>query len=162
VDDGANTGSMHTSCSQDILGQTFGGSFTVVAHIDMNNETSTVADCPDGVDRLVVNANANAYADLNTTEDSEAVINTEQSKNITEAKVYPNPTTGRITFDLTVDTNATERLLIYNSQGQIIVDRNINLVSGFNSNKIDLSDYHSGLYYIRLGDLPVKRILVTQ
>ena len=38
------TGEIHTSCSQDILGGTF-GSITVVAHVDTNGNLATLENC---------------------------------------------------------------------------------------------------------------------
>lgn len=58
-------------------------------------------------------------------------------------KVYPNPTSGKIVFDMPPDINST-RIDVYSSTGVLVQSKNIT------SSTADLSDLNNGLYFIKI------------
>lgn len=46
ITDGNTVGEVHTSCSKDILGNTYGGSFKVLGYVDTENNITTIETCP--------------------------------------------------------------------------------------------------------------------
>ncbi|RMA56690.1 T9SS type A sorting domain-containing protein [Ulvibacter antarcticus] len=74
ITDGNTIGQVHTSCSQDVLGNTYGASFTVLGYIDTENNVSTVETCPvntecdcsGGMTQLTIDYAAGSGANLTT------------------------------------------------------------------------------------------------
>ncbi len=65
--------------------------------------------------------------------------------------VYPNPTNG--IFNLNIDSKDSHNnvgINIVNAAGQIVYTENTNIVSGQNTNEIDLSEFESGLYFVKV------------
>lgn len=61
--------------------------------------------------------------------------------------IYPNPSTGLFTLDLSGYDNAKFELAIYNTLGQLIHE---GVIYSHNNNQVDLSSFESGNYFIRL------------
>jgi len=59
--------------------------------------------------------------------------------------IYPNPTNGQ--FNIFLKNNDINRIIIWDSQGKVILERNV--VNSNNVN-IDLSDRPKGLYLINI------------
>lgn len=70
--------------------------------------------------------------------------------------IYPNPTNGIIKVDLN-DLSKSMEIEIIDSYGRIIKS---NQTKGQNSVEIDLSNYMSGLYLIRIADLNLTRLFI--
>lgn len=80
-----------------------------------------------------------AAIDINPTLASKAAGNT--------FSIYPNPSTGIFNIDLSQFENEKFDLVIHNPLGQLIYQ---NTVSGETNNQIDLTNFESGNYFIRL------------
>jgi len=61
-------------------------------------------------------------------------------------KIYPNPTNGLLTISISGTVNNASRVIVYNTIGQVIADRQIDATEG----KIDLSKQSSGIYFMRI------------
>jgi len=64
-------------------------------------------------------------------------------------QVYPNPTTGEVNLDLSSYVNRAVRLELYDAQGKTMKVMEIEAVEN-NAERLDLSQYQSGLYLIRV------------
>ena len=63
--------------------------------------------------------------------------------------IYPNPTTGELNLDLSSYVNRAVRLELYDAQGKAVKVIEIEAVEA-NAERLDLSQYQSGLYLIRV------------
>ncbi len=61
---------------------------------------------------------------------------------VSEFRVFPNPTTGSVF----VETNEPSDIGIYSISGQLVKQQKV----GVSTNSIDLSDMHSGLYFVKM------------
>ncbi len=121
--------------------------YTLPANIDANEifvvgmvsryDGSTTAD------REIVNANSTSNITIinyNVGVDEEAsIINA----------VYPNPTDGIV--NIAANSDGLEQLTVTNMLGEIIMNKEVNLVSGAPFS-IDLTDQPAGIYLLRLGN----------
>ncbi len=64
--------------------------------------------------------------------------------------VYPNPTSGIITVDLTSNSNKPVSIKITNVSGKVIHSINDIVISGIHSQKINLSEYSDGIYTLTI------------
>lgn len=67
-----------------------------------------------------------------------------------DIKVYPNPTSGIITMDLTSESNKPVVIRITNVSGKVIQEINDIVISGSHTQKVDLSDYSDGIYTLTI------------
>lgn len=77
--------------------------------------------------------------------------------------LYPNPTNGIVNIGYTLTNNAPLNVEVYNAVG-VKVAEVTGLNGGFGTSKIDLSNYGSGTYMIRLtnnGESVTRRVVVT-
>ncbi|MBI3517979.1 MAG: T9SS type A sorting domain-containing protein [Bacteroidetes bacterium] len=74
------------------------------------------------------------------------------NQNLTDyiANARPNPTNGNIEFD--VNTRQTQKLIIeiYNNTGNVISSEEIMVEEGYKSLNLDLSNYNSGIYLLKV------------
>ena len=68
--------------------------------------------------------------------------------------IYPNPT-GDVFYVESSTEHLNLPLMVYNQEGKIIVEGSLNSVKKM----IDLSSFPSGVYYIKVGDFPEKKII---
>ena len=64
-------------------------------------------------------------------------------------KVFPNPTNGMVNIDNQLAEDAISRVQVYNTLGQVILDRAINITAG-DLQSIDLSNQPHGIYYLNI------------
>jgi hypothetical protein len=65
--------------------------------------------------------------------------------------VFPNPTNGNFSVNVkSENANSNNQLTIYNVVGKVIVKKNLENTSGNFSDKIDLSAYPNGMYFIEV------------
>jgi hypothetical protein len=71
-----------------------------------------------------------------------------QENTFENLSLYPNPTSGRVTINLT--ENVSPHVYIYDVTGRVLYHKH--LKSANNSLMIDMTDYQSGIYMIRIYD----------
>jgi hypothetical protein len=72
-------------------------------------------------------------------------------KNKSLISVYPNPTTGEFSLGIkSIEYNSNTRYAIYNMLGAIVLRKNLENNSGEITDKIDLSTYPKGMYFIEV------------
>ncbi len=64
-------------------------------------------------------------------------------------KVFPNPTNGTINIDNQLAEDAISRVQVYNTLGQVILDKPMNIAAG-DLQSIDLSNQPHGIYYLNI------------
>ena len=64
--------------------------------------------------------------------------------------LYPNPAGSNINLKITTDKDENISITIYNSLGDIILNKELSLVSGKNLQKFDLQKTTIGVYYMKL------------
>ncbi|MNY28301.1 hypothetical protein D3C86_1622690 [compost metagenome] len=119
------------------------------ALVDMNNDGKPdMVDAQDNASGVVwVNGNIPYWkVYLNSSMDPYLSID-EQEASI-QLNVYPNPTTGTITINLS-DLESESHITIANSAGIVIHDELVSNKVNFN---FDLTDYTSGLYFISVSN----------
>ena len=67
----------------------------------------------------------------------------------TKIKLYPNPAHDEIKLEAELKDNAVTKFVVYNSFGNIELERNLGLSSGVINHNIDLSNLTPGIYLIR-------------
>ncbi len=65
-----------------------------------------------------------------------------------DLQVYPNPTVGEVTVNLSAYANRAVRLELYDIQGKVLEVIEVN-TSETSTEQLDLSAYHNGIYLIR-------------
>ncbi|MCC7297038.1 MAG: DUF5011 domain-containing protein [Bacteroidia bacterium] len=77
--------------------------------------------------------------------------------------IFPNPTRGEVTIGYTLSNNEALNIVVTNIAGQVVTEMN-GLKGGFGNTKIDLSNYGSGTYIVRLtnnGESITRKIVVA-
>ena len=67
-----------------------------------------------------------------------------------KTKVYPNPTTGKVTYELVLSASGEYRFTLYNSYGQEVNYGYKSMRTGFNRVQEDYSNFDSGVYIYRI------------
>ncbi len=80
-----------------------------------------------------------------------------------ELQLYPNPTTGEVTIDLNAYANRTVQVLLYDAQGSLLNQIEVDVEPAF-TQRLDFSSHENGVYLVRvksdgLPDL-VKQVVV--
>lgn len=66
-----------------------------------------------------------------------------------ELQVYPNPTSGEITLDLSAYQDRNLRIELYSVEGQLLKFSEVNEIQG-NTERIDISAFKPGMYMLRV------------
>ncbi|NTW32608.1 MAG: T9SS type A sorting domain-containing protein [Bacteroidetes bacterium] len=79
-----------------------------------------------------------------------AVSITEPQYNSEGISVYPNPTTGYFTLSYSNNDNSTSNIKLYNLVGQVVLNKQVSSMDGFNKVNFDISKFRQGIYMIEL------------
>ncbi len=75
----------------------------------------------------------------------------EKSNNTDIISVFPNPTNGNFSVNVKSENVSSNNLLtIYNLVGKVILKKNLEITSGNFTDKVDLSSYPNGMYFIEM------------
>ena len=64
--------------------------------------------------------------------------------------VYPNPSTGLVNLEYSLDQGATVKVLISDVVGKVVMERTIRPASGFQRETLDLNDLSNGIYVLKV------------
>jgi len=74
-----------------------------------------------------------------------------KGKHNTLISVFPNPTNGNFTINVkSENANSNNQLTIYNLVGKVILKKNLENTSGNFTDKVDLSTYPNGMYFVEV------------
>ena len=102
----------------------------------------------------------------NGTIDYSSVINLTITKLTAKPLIYPNPSKGNVNISYSVagkDANAS--LQIYNSVGQIVLEKELETNVGVHSIGIDLNRFDSDMYYFKMiidHELYIEKVLIRR
>ncbi|PCJ63906.1 MAG: hypothetical protein COA58_14845 [Bacteroidetes bacterium] len=82
--------------------------------------------------------------------DEKDVLNIADSKSIEGVNVYPNPSAGMFTLDLTLKASQNLELDVVNSLGQVVAHKSYFATAGDNKLVLDLTNQENGLYFIKM------------
>lgn len=87
----------------------------------------------------------------------------EEEELIEQLKAYPVPSFGWVDLTLSAKENMEVRKELYDMKGQLLASEDVNLTVGNNYLKLNLSDFPSGNYLLRLtsdqGTMAVTRVM---
>jgi hypothetical protein len=115
---------------------------------------------------LVYKFSFTKYAGNSTTftqEDLVTSVNEDENSNISNAVVYPNEITKNESLNLVITSkipNFSSEVKIYNSTGNLVCTRKINLNSDFGHIILNNLDLNLGLYFIQIGENTFKTPLM--
>ncbi|MFM2387759.1 MAG: hypothetical protein RL660_2516, partial [Bacteroidota bacterium] len=66
--------------------------------------------------------------------------------------VYPNPANNTLHIDVNIDKNTTASIFIYDATGKLVKQIEKDLLKGLSSNSVDLADFASGVYLLKVTD----------
>ncbi|MDP5169253.1 MAG: T9SS type A sorting domain-containing protein [Bacteroidia bacterium] len=67
-----------------------------------------------------------------------------------DVKVYPNPVTDFFQVEMELKESGNVRMELYNSQGQVLIERTFAGQEGAFAQKLNVADYPAGLYFLRI------------
>lgn len=76
--------------------------------------------------------------------------NIETKLELKELSIYPNPSNGKITLDISSDSKEPLLIEIYGIDGKVIYSEKINSIKDLKAIMIDLSREHSGFYFVNI------------
>lgn len=84
-------------------------------------------------------------------------ISAQCESNNSSIKVYPNPSNGHFTMDISSDVQEENaQVMIYNTNGQSVYQQTVNLSKGTNSLFFEKSALKTGIYFIRIDAKNIK------
>ena len=130
-----------TPITQSILAGT--NSFTVISEFDYNKEIFWKL-------RAWIDADSSKWSDVwSFTTDPGAGIEAIDAY-LAGINVFPNPSFGKIFLTSESKENSTVQLFVMDLLGQIVFEKEISFVSGFNSKEIFLDNISNGIYIIKI------------
>jgi hypothetical protein len=76
---------------------------------------------------------------------------TKINKKVDLVSVFPNPTSGKFSLEIkSENNNPTNHYKIYDLVGNVVLKKNLGSFSGIITDKIDISEYPAGMYFIEV------------
>jgi hypothetical protein len=118
-------------------------SFTVLSEFDFNQEIFWKV-------RAWVDADSSYWTNVwsFTTEIREGIETIDGY--LAGINVFPNPSSGKIFLTTECNENSTVQLFVMDLLGQVVIEKEISFVSGFNSKEILLDNISNGIYIIKI------------
>jgi hypothetical protein len=116
-----------------------------------------LSGCTNGTTRQIDESLSNEVSSGN--------MDTKLDQNIKSVNIYPNPAYAQLTVDYFSVKGKEMKMSLMNAQGQLIKDQLLAPKRGKNSEKIDLTDIESGIYFLHLSSEKqhvIKKIFVTK
>jgi PKD repeat protein len=101
-----------------------------------------------------------AGSTLNIMDPNPGTADMEEINEIEDVLVYPNPTVGELTIQYTSLDSKTTMIQIIDAKGSLVYNAQINSQIGLNTVDIDLSAVEKGLYFYRIDNEFVGKVLV--
>ena len=99
-------------------------------------------------DEDIIDINEIIYLEMDTTELGNTSTNISEISSLNNISLYPNPATNSTNVNLYSLENKNITLRLKNIMGKIVSEVNINLLSGNNNIKLNLSNLKNGIYFI--------------
>ncbi len=109
---------------------------------------------------VTLTANNPTQSSVNVSVNSNsAVTGISEMNGITIQGVFPNPVENTATIGFSLKQNATINLKLTDITGRVLQNRQLDLTTGVNQIKLDLSSYASGIYHLLLSNDTYKTTL---
>ncbi|MBI9038387.1 MAG: T9SS type A sorting domain-containing protein, partial [Bacteroidales bacterium] len=69
---------------------------------------------------------------------------------LAEINIFPNPSYGKIFLTTECNENSTVQLIVMDLLGQVVMEKELSFVTGFNSKEIIIDDISKGIYIIKI------------
>jgi hypothetical protein len=99
-------------------------------------------------DEDIIDINEIIYLEMDTTELGNTSTNISEISSLNNISLYPNPATNSTNVNLYSLESKNTTLRLKNIMGKIVSEVNINLLSGNNNIKLNLSNLKNGIYFI--------------
>ncbi len=147
--------------------------FTLVGNVDITNfvqVTSVTQDdidsTPDNNATMVPNEDDEAAVLVMVTFKSNDPDDGSKSSLSSFSNIYPQPAANQITFELQLENELNTNIQILDAAGNVLGTRAANLSAGFNRMDFNVSDFSSGMYFIKVEGLDIgsgkKRFVVVK
>ncbi len=127
----------------------------------------TLANSPTALVKFVATSDYgnNMYVDnINLAQANPTSIKTNATSNVS-FDVYPNPTKGETTLNISAVTAGNANVVVVNTLGQVVYSKQIELTVGINTLQLDANNFANGLYTVSVestnGSM-VKKLTVTK
>lgn len=115
---------------------------------------------------VVTNDNGNnIYIDDVNLMQSTSVGLVNQNKNYIGFDVFPNPTNGEVTLKINAANSGKTFISVSNMLGQLVFEKQVNMLSGINTIQIDTKDFAVGVYNITVmsnNSTSIKKLTVIK
>ncbi len=74
----------------------------------------------------------------------------EMNNEISQPIIFPNPGFGTFQLKIYSQENVNGSLSVVDASGKLILTKNIELINGFNSEKVELNNLAAGIYYLKI------------
>lgn len=115
---------------------------------------------------VVTNDNGNnIYIDDVNLMQSTSVGLVNQNKNYIGFDVFPNPTNGEVTLKINAANSGKTFISVSNMLGQLVFEKQVNMLSGINTIQIDTKDFAVGVYNITVmsnNSTSIKKLTVSK
>jgi CotH kinase protein/Secretion system C-terminal sorting domain/Lamin Tail Domain len=112
-------------------------------------DDQVMARCPEGTGEFIVTSPTFNASNGNC----KPLANKELE--LSEAKIYPNPTQGILNI---VSENAIGKIQVFNLSGQVIFQ----VIKEDNNTTIDLSDLAKGMYFVKIDNTKVMKVILSE
>jgi len=109
---------------------------------------------------VTINANNPSQDDVNVSINSNsAVTGLDDISQIKVEGIFPNPVTDKTVIAINLQKNAQVHLVLTDITGRVLQDKNLDLTTGANQIKLDLSNHSAGVYHVALSNASHKTTL---
>ncbi|KAA3628519.1 MAG: T9SS C-terminal target domain-containing protein [Bacteroidetes bacterium] len=99
------------------------------------------------------------FAEVIETESSESARIIESTENISDVKMFPNPTSGLMNVTFDIEETSEVQLIVTNITGQVIHSRDLQINAGEYKTEIDASGFGQGIFFLNIA---TKDGVITQ
>jgi len=87
-----------------------------------------------------------------------------ETETVRSLNIYPNPTNGKFSLSFELQEKSDVDISVYNTRGQLAWNKTRFDASGKVEEKVNLSDFPAGLYYVnvKVGDELIKQQLLVK
>jgi hypothetical protein len=86
------------------------------------------------------------------------IINREQEN---EISIFPNPSSGYLSFNMFTNENAELLITIEDISGKLLLSQKVNPTRGYNQNELNISDFVNGIYIIKISSCKDGNLIKT-
>ena len=143
------------------------GVFEAIGTVNANGNTNTKSDYQ-YLDKTAGSLNAQVIyyrlkiVDKDSKYNYSSIVAINITNLTTSVNVYPNPVKGEAVVSVTTGSDMKIKLQLIDNTGRVLINKNTILRSGVNNITVDLSNYSTGTYFIKLTGENINEIRKLQ